>query len=104
MSRRIKNSCLYGILGLSLVIAGGLTGCDQPKKTPEAASWTGNGIEVQKLFTHEGCTIFKFYDEYRYRYYVVCDKAAKLQVIEQNNCGKSCEDVELVQTTVKETE
>ncbi|USV41009.1 DUF4884 domain-containing protein [Xanthomonas phage BUDD] len=87
----------FATLGLGLAIAGGLSGCED-RKTPESAAWTGNGIEVQKLFTNEGCTVFKFLDEYRYRYYVVCGKGTNQQVIDQQNCGKSCEETSTIHT------
>jgi hypothetical protein len=39
---------------------------------PEATKTIGSGYKVARLFTHNGCTIYRFYDEGNYRYFTNC--------------------------------
>lgn len=45
-----------------------LSGC---KNQAEETRAVGRGFEVERLFEHEGCTAYRFYD-YRTVYYVTC--------------------------------
>lgn len=58
-----------------------LTAC---KKDAEQTVQVGNDIRVEKLFTHEGCTVYRFFDN-RYVYYTNCQGST------QSTCGKNCE-------------
>ncbi|WEM34458.1 DUF4884 domain-containing protein [Xanthomonas phage X1] len=89
----------FATLGLGLAIAGGLTGCFE-HSPPQEASYTQNGIQVEKLFVKDGCTVYRFLDgNIRYVYYADCSKSATVSYSE--NCGKSCERP-VVNTSSKE--
>lgn len=45
-----------------------LGGC---KKQAESSVTTGAGFQVEKLFTTDGCTVYRFYDS-AYRYFTNC--------------------------------
>lgn len=47
-----------------------LAGCSV--KPIETIKTNNNKINVEKLFTHEGCSIYRFQDCGYYRYYVNC--------------------------------
>lgn len=74
---------------LALVLAAAVTlaACD-PINAPEATVPAGNGYKVARLFTHEGCTVYRFTD-HNTRYFVRCDSGdASAQWSE--SCGKNC--------------
>ena len=77
--------------GCLLLFACGLllAGCE--KKPAEETSSTGVGgkFRVERLFTHEGCTVYRFEDYYT-RYFARCDGAASSGVEWSESCGKSC--------------
>lgn len=47
-----------------------LAGCKDSR--PESTATVGNGAEVARLFTHDGCTVYRFYDRGHYRYFTNC--------------------------------
>lgn len=68
---------------LSLFIVSLLLGCSKPAETSTAA-----GVEfvVDKLFTHEGCTVYRFSDGGNKRYYTNCQGSTNWS----ESCGKNC--------------
>lgn len=63
-----------------------LTGCGA---TPVSSEHTSNGIEVQKLFTKDNCTVYKFFDgNIRSVYYADC--ASSVTLSQERSCGKNC--------------
>lgn len=68
-------------IAVILIAAVGLFGC---QKQPEVSTHQGN-FNVEKLFTHEGCTVYRFYDD-RTVYYTNCQGQANTQY----SCGKNC--------------
>lgn len=60
-----------------------LSACGKP-----AESTTQVGVEfvVHKLFTHEGCTLYRFYDGGYARYYTNCSGSTSWT----ESCGKNC--------------
>ena len=73
---------------LSLAALAMVTGCEKPA---EAVVRTGIGFTVERLFTHEGCTVFRFGDAGRSRYFTRCDGiAAQATTTWQESCGKNC--------------
>ena len=69
-----------------------LTAC---QKDAEQTARAGTEFKVEKLFTHEGCTVYRFFDD-RTVYYTNCQGST------QSNCGKNCE--QNVDTNVVEDE
>lgn len=60
----------------SAVLAVGLVlmGCQDPNDKSVVEDTSNPVYSVRKLFTNDGCTAYRFKDDGRYRYYVVCDK------------------------------
>ena len=72
---------------LSLAALAMVAGCEKPA---EAVAHTGAGFTVERLFTHEGCTVFRFEDGGRSRYFTRCDGiAAQSTTTWQESCGKN---------------
>lgn len=59
-----------------------LAGCGKPAETSTAV---GAEFVVDKLFTHEGCTVYRFSDGGNARYYTNCGSTAWTR-----QCGKGC--------------
>jgi len=74
-----------------------------PANPPVASSRSNNAtIEVQTLFTHQGCTVYRFVDA-GYHYYVRCDSPhAELATMSHDNCGRNCRRDETIQTVTPE--
>ena len=73
---------------LSLAALAMVAGCDKPA---ESVVRTGAGFTVERLFTHEGCTVFRFEDGGSSRYFTRCDGiAAQSTTTWQESCGKNC--------------
>jgi hypothetical protein len=65
---------------------------------PVATSPSNNpDLHVDTLFTHDGCTIYRFRD-LAYHYYVRCQDASPAQTISTLGCGKTCRREEVIQT------
>ena len=73
---------------LLLLVVFALTGC-KPPITPEQSEAAGKGFQVDRLFTHEGCTVFRFEDSGRYRYFSKCD-GPRSETSWVEGCGKNC--------------
>lgn len=58
---------LYAVLvGLAVLV---LSGCSKPA---ESTTRVGNNFEVGKLFTVDGCTVYRFEDSARSHYFTNC--------------------------------
>ena len=55
------------LVGLTVLV---LSGCEGAP--PETTTHAGMGYEVSKLFTHEGCSVYRFSDYGNARYYTNC--------------------------------
>jgi hypothetical protein len=63
------------------------SGCVQ---NPISVHSTNNvDVPVEKLFTHEGCTVYRFRDG-NYHYYVRCDGVGTATTQSMGRCGKGC--------------
>ena len=72
---------------LSLAALAMVAGCEKPA---ESVAHTGAGFTVERLFTHDGCTVYRFRDSSK-RYFTRCDGiAAQSTTTWQESCGKSC--------------
>ena len=73
---------------LSLAALAMVAGCDKPA---ESVAHKGAGFAVERLFTHEGCTVFRFKDGGYNRYFARCDGiAAQSTTTWQESCGRGC--------------
>ena len=66
-----------------------LVACQKPA---EEAKSKGQ-FQVETLFTHEGCTVYRFQDD-RTVYYTNCQGGAQWQ----HSCGKNCTRNDIVPT------
>ncbi len=77
----------YIILGLMIV---SLTAC---QGKAEESNTTGD-FQVERLFTHEGCTSYRYYDGGRYIHYTTCGVTSTSTY----SCGKNCTQSDEVTT------
>lgn len=60
-------------------------------KDPEQVNRTENpNFEVDTLFTHSGCTIYRFNDAGHYHYFAKCRGTAETISEKSESCGKGC--------------
>jgi len=60
-----------------------LVGCG---KTAETSTAVGKEFVVDKLFTHESCTVYRFVDHGNARYFTNCQGSTNWT----EGCGKNC--------------
>lgn len=72
-----------------LALAAALAGCGQRTQQPESSAAAGTGYKVDKLFTHDGCTVYRFWDWSNTRYFVRCD-TGQAETMTSQSCGKGC--------------
>lgn len=83
----------YVILALCLFLAACKGGNVQAKQS------SNPNKSVTTLFTHEGCTLYRFSD-FGLRYYAKCGASA--EVMWDESCGKNCKKNSSISTGVKE--
>lgn len=72
----------------------GLVGCDKP---PVKEDQTNNKeFSIATLFSHDNCTVYRFWDAGSRHYFVKCSNTA--QTISQQSCGKNCTRDENIST------
>jgi hypothetical protein len=71
------------VLVASLVLGG----CQ--KEAEQAAPSSNPGFRVERLFEHDGCTVYRFYDD-RTVYFVRCGGEARTEWNTSQSCGKGC--------------
>lgn len=79
----MKFSPVAPILCGVIIAVAVLSGC---QKAPESSRTAGQGFNVEKLFTVDGCTVYRFYDD-RSVYFTNCNGATQWQ----QSCGKNCQ-------------
>lgn len=71
-----------------------LFGC---AKDPISTSASNNsGISVDKLFKHDGCTVYRFSDSGHNHYFTKCEKADS-RTESMQSCGQNCTKVEEIE-------
>lgn len=78
----MKKLILFALLGI---------GCVQKAQSNVVSS--NPGVTVQKLFTTDSCTIYRFEDN-GWHYYAVCEGCTPTSVSSQEKRGKSSVEVE----------
>jgi len=68
---------------LALVAVFALVGCTKPAETSTSV---GREFVVDKLFTHDGCTVYRFTDGGNNRYFTNCQGSTSWA----ESCGKGC--------------
>lgn len=84
ITRNTKRTALIGASILTAVLAAGCT------KDPERVERTTNPkVDVETLFTHDGCTVYRF-DDGRDHYFARCDNRSEVVAQHNESCGKGC--------------
>jgi hypothetical protein len=80
----VKNVLLF------LVAALFLSGCI--KQAESTAASTNANVDVERLFTADGCTVYRFYDNGEHHYFSKCKGAIRSEVDStvSRSCGKGC--------------
>ena len=82
---KLKNSPRFMASLLMLLLAAGCS------KEPESVSSTSNpNIKAETLFTHDGCTVYRFEDGGRDHYFARCAKDTETVGTYSQSCGKGC--------------
>lgn len=68
---------------LSILVLTVLAGCSKPAET---STQVGKDFVVEKLFTYEGCTVYRFTDAGYSRYFTNCSGSTSWS----ETCGKNC--------------
>jgi hypothetical protein len=68
---------------LAILALAALAGCSKPAET---STVVGKEFVVDKLFTYEGCTVYRFTDAGYSRYFTNCSGSTSWTEI----CGKNC--------------
>ena len=76
------------MISRSLIVAAAVLALTACERRAEVSSHAGTDFQVDRLFTHEGCTVYRFEDGGRNRYYANCSGKATTSWAE--NCGKNC--------------
>jgi hypothetical protein len=68
-----------------IAVATALTGCSKPAEESRTAGAAGV-FEVERLFTHDGCSVYRFWDAGTQRYFTNCSGDTAWR----ESCGKNC--------------
>lgn len=80
---------------LSIILVVFIFGC---AGDPELRSATENpDYSVDTLFTHDGCTVYRFDDAGKFRYFANC-KSGQTSTTWAESCGKNCISDVAIQT------
>jgi len=67
-------------------------------QTPVREAVSNNpNVPVAMLFEHEGCTVYRFFDNGRYHYFARCGDGGT-STSSQRSCGKNCVRDEEIRT------
>lgn len=84
MSRLVNGFwSLPAAIALSLLAGAGLAACS---KKAESTQQVNRDFQVDTLFTHDGCTVYRFNDGGASRYFTNCKGSTQWQ----EGCGKNC--------------
>ena len=74
-----------------ILTAIGLQACSE---TPVKSDVVGNGVDLDLLFEHDGCRVYRFYDYGSAHYFTDC----RGSVSDLRSCGKNCTREESIET------
>lgn len=77
------------VIGMLVAIVGTVVYITRGAAPVSTSLTDNNAIHVEQLFTHEGCTMYRFHDAGYPRYYVRCGAAAGTFWGETHSTGKS---------------
>lgn len=79
---KARTLTIAALAALSVALAGCV-------KEAESSAAAGRDYRIDRLFTRDGCTVYRFIDR-DYRYFTRCDGAASSGTSWSENCGKNC--------------
>lgn len=59
-------------------------------KAPTGGTVQHGDFNVSKLFTVDGCTVYRFYDSGDFKYFTKCERAESSSISGEEYCGKNC--------------
>lgn len=74
-------------IAVAAAILSSMAGC---QKAAESSTPVGVEFRVDRLFKHDGCTVYRFDDGGRSRYFAKCDGATTSSMEWRESCGKNC--------------
>ena len=74
-----------------ILTAIGLQACSE---TPVKSDVVGNGVDLDLLFEHDGCRVYRFYDYKNPHYFTDC----RGSISDRRSCGKNCTREESIET------
>lgn len=83
MMDEIKTFASWSVFTVAILAVFALAGCVKPAETSTAVN---QEFVVEKLFTHEGCTVYRFMDGGASRYFTNCHGSTQWK----ESCGKGC--------------
>lgn len=75
-------------IALTLALVGLLAACSKPAEVTGSSS--NPEVSVDTLFTHEGCTVYRFRDHGDAHYYASCADRSRTMQTRAETCGKNC--------------
>ena len=87
----------WRVLVVSFAMVGALQGCVEPPAAMRSIQTANPGYTVDLLFTHDGCSVYRFNDGPHPVYYADCRGSASTS--QSVACGRGCVREETVQTT-----
>lgn len=90
------NIRIIAVIVVMLFIGLFLTACGKIKSTETKTA--GINAKIEKLFEHEGCTVYRFHDQNYWRYYAKCSNATSSNTSWSQSCGKGCTSHPVVPT------
>lgn len=89
MSDKLRQAATMAlIVGVSFLTAVLAVGCTKHPEKVESS--TNPNVAVATLFTHDGCTVYRFEDGGRDHYFARCGEKAETISPKTTSCGKSC--------------
>lgn len=79
--------CLLSLVALTIYLCGRMSSYDE-HKVPVLNTVSPNGYKISLLFEHDGCKVYRFYDEGWDRYFVKCKFDASTKVVRSYQSGR----------------
>jgi len=95
MKRSTEKTFFWGF-ALLILVAFFISGCSKPAET--VSSTSNPEVNVGKLFTYDGCTVYRFGDVGYSHYFVKCEGQNSSTSFRMRYCGKNCRNPESITT------
>lgn len=92
---------------LTFLLALLVAACVQTMPPVRESNTNNTEAVVDELFTHAGCTVYRFVDNNRYHYFAKCAGSTSTETTRVEHCGRGCvntvSDVIAVQISPKDS-